>query len=174
MEEIAQDEYREMEFILYNCRNLDKVIDTMKDSYYDNIKVTSNSWYRSLQEEGNTLEDQVAKVLDNTSIIRLQKWNKIIQDYFIELKKQNIDAYNFVIDRYVNKINSRAILIKLNGNKSKFKELKEDSLKLLFSFAVNQGLFSSKVIAQKGEVMRKCKVITIANQKGGVGKQQQL
>ena len=124
MEEIAQDEYREMEFILYNCRNLDKVIDTMKDSYYDNIKVTSNSWYRSLQEEGNTLEDQVAKVLDNTSIIRLQKWNKIIQDYFIELKKQNIDAYNFVIDRYVNKINSRAILIKLNGNKSKFKELK--------------------------------------------------
>ena len=40
MEEIAQDEYREMEFILYNCRNLDKVIDTMKDSYYDNIKVT--------------------------------------------------------------------------------------------------------------------------------------
>jgi len=147
MEEIAQDEYREMEFILYNCRNLDKVIDTMKDSYYDNIKVTSNSWYRSLQEEGNTLEDQVAKVLDNTSIIRLQKWNKIIQDYFIELKKQNIDAYNFVIDRYVNKINSRAILIKLNGNKSKFKELKEDSLKLLFSFAVNQGLFSSKVIA---------------------------
>ena len=94
MEEIAQDEYREMEFILYNCRNLDKVIDTMKDSYYDNIKVTSNSWYRSLQEEGNTLEDQVAKVLDNTSIIRLQKWNKIIQDYFIELKKQNIDAYN--------------------------------------------------------------------------------
>lgn len=147
MEEIAQDEYREMEFILYNCRNLDKVIDTMKDSYYDNIKVTSNSWYRSLQEEGNTLEDQVAKVLDNTSIIRLQKWNKIIQDYFIELKKQNIDAYNFVIDRYANKINSRAILIKLNGNKSKFKELKEDSLKLLFSFAVNQGLFSSKVIA---------------------------
>lgn len=147
MEEIAQDEYREMEFILYNCRNLDKVIDTMKDSYYDNIKVTSNSWYRSLQEEGNTLEDQVAKVLDNTSIIRLQKWNKIIQDYFIELKKQNIDAYNFVIDRYVNKINNRAILIKLNGNKSKFRELKEDSLKLLFSFAVNQGLFSSKVIA---------------------------
>lgn len=147
MEEIAQDEYREMEFILYNCRNLDKVIDTMKDSYYDNIKVTSNSWYRSLQEEGNTLEDQVAKVLDNTSIIRLQKWNKIIQDYFIELKKQNIDAYNFVIDRYVNKINSRAILIKLNGNKSKFKELKEESLKLLFSFAVNQELFSSRVIA---------------------------
>ena len=147
MEEIAQDEYREMEFILYNCRNLDKVIDTMKDSYYDNIKVTSNSWYRSLQEEGNTLEDQVAKVLDNTSIIRLQKWNKIIQDYFIELKKQNIDAYNFVIDRYVNKINSRAILIKLNGDRSKFRELKEDSLKLLFSFAVNQGLFSSNVIA---------------------------
>ena len=147
MEEIAQDEYREMEFILYNCRNLDKVIDTMKDSYYDNIKVTSNSWYKSLQEEGNTLEDQVAKVLDNTSIIRLQKWNKIIQDYFIELKKQNIDAYNFVIDRYVNKINGRAILIKLNGDRSKFRELKEDSLKLLFSFAVNQGLFSSKVIA---------------------------
>ena len=147
MEEIAQDEYREMEFILYNCRNLDKVIDTMKDSYYDNIKVTSNSWYRSLQEEGNTLEDQVAKALDNTSVIRLQKWNKIIQDYFIELKKQNIDAYNFVIDRYVNKINSRAILIKLNGNKSKFKELKEESLKLLFSFAVNQELFSSRVIA---------------------------
>ena len=147
MEEITSDEYREMEYILYHCRNLDKVINSMKDYYYDNIGVTSNSWYKSLQGEGNTLEDQVAKVLDNTSIIRLQKWNKIIQDYFIELKKQNIDAYNFVIDRYVNKINSRAILIKLNGNKSKFKELKEDSLKLLFSFAVNQGLFSSKVIA---------------------------
>ena len=147
MEEITSDEYREMEYILYHCRNLDKVINSMKDYYYDNIGVTSNSWYKSLQGEGNTLEDQVAKALDNTSIIRLQKWNKIIQDYFIELKKQNIDAYNFVIDRYVNKINSRAILIKLNGNKSKFKELKEDSLKLLFSFAVNQGLFSSKVIA---------------------------
>ena len=147
MEEIAQDEYREMEFILYNCRNLDKVIDTMKDSYYDNIKVTSNSWYRSLQEEGNTLEDQVAKVLDNTSIIRLQKWNKIIQDYFIELKKQNIDAYHFVIDRYVDKLDYRIILIKLDGNRSKFRELKEESLKLLFSFAVNQELFSSRVIA---------------------------
>ena len=147
MEEIAQDEYREMEFILYNCRNLDKVIDTMKDSYYDNIKVTSNSWYRSLQEEGNTLEDQVAKALDNTSVIRLQKWNKIIQDYFIELKKQNIDAYHFVIDRYVDKLDYRIILIKLDGNRSKFRELKEESLKLLFSFAVNQELFSSRVIA---------------------------
>ena len=147
MEEIAQDEYREMEFILYNCRNLDKVIDTMKDSYYDNIKVTSNSWYRSLQEEGNTLEDQVAKALDNTSVIRLQKWNKIIQDYFIELKKQSIDAYHFVIDRYVDKLDYRIILIKLDGNRSKFRELKEESLKLLFSFAVNQELFSSRVIA---------------------------
>ena len=147
MEEIAQDEYREMEFILYNCRNLDKVIDTMKDSYYDNIKVTSNSWYRSLQEEGNTLEDQVAKALDNTSVIRLQKWNKIIQDYFIELKKQSMDAYHFVIDRYVDKLDYRIILIKLDGNRSKFRELKEESLKLLFSFAVNQGLFSSRVIA---------------------------
>lgn len=140
MEEIAQDEYREMEFILYNCRNLDKVIDTMKDSYYDNIKVTSNSWYRSLQEEGNTLEDQVAKVLDNTSIIRLQKWNKIIQDYFIELKKQNIDAYLFVIDRYVDKLDYRIILIKLDGNRSKFRELKEESLKLLFSFCRKSGI----------------------------------
>ena len=147
MEEIAQDEYREMEFILYNCRNLDKVIDTMKDSYYDNIKVTSNSWYRSLQEEGNTLEDQVAKALDNTSVIRLQKWNKIIQDYFIELKKQSMDAYHFVIDRYVDKLDYRIILIKLDGNRSKFRELKEESLKLLFSFAVNQELFSSIVIA---------------------------
>ena len=147
MEEIAQDEYREMEFILYNCRNLDKVIDTMKDSYYDNIKVTSNSWYRSLQEEGNTLEDQVAKALDNTSVIRLQKWNKIIQDYFIELKKQSMDAYHFVIDRYVDKLDYRIILIKLDGNRSKFRELKEESLKLLFSFAVNQELFSSRVIA---------------------------
>jgi len=147
MEEIAQDEYREMEFILYNCRNLDKVIDTMKDSYYDNIKVTSNSWYRSLQEEGNTLEDQVAKALDNTSVIRLQKWNKIIQDYFIELKKQSIDAYHFVIDRYVDKLDYRIILVKLDGNRSKFRDLKEESLKLLFSFAVNQGLFSSRVIA---------------------------
>lgn len=147
MEEIAQDEYREMEFILYNCRNLDKVIDTMKDSYYDNIKVTSNSWYRSLQEEGNTLEDQVAKALDNTSVIRLQKWNKIIQDYFIELKKQSIDAYHFVIDRYVDKLDYRIILVKLDGNRSKFRDLKEESLKLLFSFAVNQELFSSRVIA---------------------------
>ena len=147
MEEIAQDEYREMEFILYNCRNLDKVIDTMKDSYYDNIKVTSNSWYRSLQEEGNTLEDQVAKALDNTSVIRLQKWNKIIQDYFIELKKQSMDAYHFVIDRYVDKLDYRIILVKLDGNRSKFRDLKEESLKLLFSFAVNQELFSSRVIA---------------------------
>lgn len=147
MEEITSDEYREMEYILYHCRNLDKVINSMKDYYYDNIGVTSNSWYKSLQGEGNTLEDQVAKALDNTSVIRLQKWNKIIQDYFIELKKQSMDAYHFVIDRYVDKLDYRIILIKLDGNISEFRELKEESLKLLFSFAVNQELFSSRVIA---------------------------
>ena len=120
---------------------------TLSKINYNNIGVTSNSWYKSLQGEGNTLEDQVAKALDNTSVIRLQKWNKIIQDYFIELKKQSMDAYHFVIDRYVDKLDYRIILIKLDGNRSKFRELKEESLKLLFSFAVNQELFSSRVIA---------------------------
>ena len=28
MEEITSDEYREMEYILYHCRNLDKVINS--------------------------------------------------------------------------------------------------------------------------------------------------
>ena len=54
---------------------------------------------------------------------------------------------DFVIDRYVDKLDYRIILIKLDGNRSKFRELKEESLKLLFSFAVNQELFSSRVIA---------------------------
>ena len=58
-----------------------------------------------------------------------------------------MDAYHFVIDRYVDKLDYRIILIKLDGNRSKFRELKEESLKLLFSFAVNQELFSSRVIA---------------------------
>ena len=44
MEEITSDEYREMEYILYHCRNLDKVINSMKDYYYDNIGVTVNNF----------------------------------------------------------------------------------------------------------------------------------
>ena len=68
---------KEISFMMYNFRNINKLIENRKDELIDTINVTNRAWIKSLKQEGNTIEDIIAKFDDDRKILRLKKWQSL-------------------------------------------------------------------------------------------------
>ena len=51
-------------FYLYNYENIDDLIEQRKNEIIDTVNVSSVAWIKSKQGNGNTLEDQVIKLIE--------------------------------------------------------------------------------------------------------------
>ena len=55
-------------FYLYNYNNIDNLIEKRKTDIIEKTNISSIAWRKSKQGNGNTLEDQVIKIIEDPVI----------------------------------------------------------------------------------------------------------
>lgn len=91
--------YKKTEYYLYNYKNIDKIIDEIRENIIDSINVST---YSHLIGK-NSLEEQAIKLADNKKIYNLKKIKVIIGHYLKIFKERNPKRYKFIKMKYFEK-----------------------------------------------------------------------
>lgn len=87
-------------FYLYNYENIDDLIEQRKNEIIDTVNVSSIAWIKSKQGNGNTLEDQVIKLIEDPLILEYKRWQSLIKKELDLIKNTDLDTFNIVNSRF--------------------------------------------------------------------------
>lgn len=115
-------------FYLYNYENIDELIEQRKTEIIDTVNISSVAWIKSKQGNGNTLEDQVIKLIEDPLILEYKRWQVFIKRILVFLSLYKPIFYKYMLLKYIQKKDNEEIaeVLKLD-----FKHLKILKLKLL-------------------------------------------
>ena len=115
-------------FYLYNYENIDDLIEQRKNEIIDTVNVSSVAWIKSKQGNGNTLEDQVIKLIEDPLILEYKRWQVFIKRMLVFLSLYKPILYKYVLLKFMQKKENDKIskVLKLD-----FKHLKFLKVKLL-------------------------------------------
>ena len=138
---------KEISFMMYNFRNINKLIENRKDELIDTINVTNRAWIKSLKQEGNTIEDIIAKFDDDRKILRLKKWQSFLISFFNILKKfERPLYYQFIELKYIKKLDNKEIMEQLKLNEVALKNLEIQVKWIAYRYAIKEELFKEEVL----------------------------
>ena len=115
-------------FYLYNYENIDDLIEQRKNEIIDTVNISSIAWIKSKQGNGNTLEDQVIKLIDDPLILEYKRWQVFIKRILVFLSLYKPIIYKYVKLKFIEKLENDEIMEALNLD---FKQLKILKVKLL-------------------------------------------
>lgn len=124
-------------FYLYNYENIDDLIEQRKNEIIDTVNVSSVAWIKSKQGNGNTLEDQVIKLIEDPLILEYKRWQVFIKRMLVFLSLYKPTFYKYVFLKFMQKKENDEISKALNLD---FKHLKILKVKLLELFYKNAKL----------------------------------
>lgn len=124
-------------FYLYNYENIDDLIEQRKNEIIDTVNVSSIAWIKSKQGNGNTLEDQVIKLIEDPLILEYKRWQVFIKRMLVFLSLYKPTFYKYVFLKFMQKKENDEISKALNLD---FKHLKILKVKLLELFYKNAKL----------------------------------
>ena len=115
-------------FYLYNYENIDDLIEQRKNEIIDTVNVSSIAWIKSKQSNGNTLEDQVIKLIEDPLILEYKRWQVFVKRMLVFLSLYKPTFYKYVFLKFMQKKENDKISKAL---KLDFKHLKFLKVKLL-------------------------------------------
>lgn len=124
-------------FYLYNYENIDDLIEQRKNEIIDTVNVSSIAWIKSKQGNGNTLEDQVIKLIEDPLILEYKRWQVFLKRMLVFLSLYKPTFYKYVFLKFMQKKENDEISKALNLD---FKHLKILKVKLLELFYKNAKL----------------------------------
>ena len=124
-------------FYLYNYENIDDLIEQRKNEIIDTVNVSSVAWIKSKQGNGNTLEDQVIKLIEDPLIREYKRWQVFVKRMLVFLSLYKPTFYKYVFLKFMQKKENDEISKALNLD---FKHLKILKVKLLELFYKNAKL----------------------------------
>lgn len=124
-------------FYLYNYENIDDLIEQRKNEIIDTVNVSSIAWIKSKQGNGNTLEDQVIKLIEDPLIREYKRWQVFVKRMLVFLSLYKPTFYKYVFLKFMQKKENDEISKALNLD---FKHLKILKAKLLELFYKNAKL----------------------------------
>ncbi len=74
---------KKISFYLYNYNNIDDLISERRTNIIDAIDVTNRAWLKSKTSKGNTLEDQIIKLNNDSLILEYKRWQVLIKRYLL-------------------------------------------------------------------------------------------
>ena len=110
-------------FYLYNYENIDDLIEQRKNEIIDTVNVSSVAWIKSKQGNGNTLEDQVIKLIEDPLILEYKRWQVFIKRMLVFLSLYKPILYKYVLLKFMQKKENDTISKALKFLKVKLLEL---------------------------------------------------
>lgn len=108
-----------------------------KNEIIDTVNVSSIAWIKSKQGNGNTLEDQVIKLIEDPLIREYKRWQVFVKRMLVFLSLYKPTFYKYVFLKFMQKKENDEISKALNLD---FKHLKILKVKLLELFYKNAKL----------------------------------
>ena len=97
---------RKIKFYLHNYYNIDKLIEERKECIIESISPTSRTWLMN----GNTLENQTIKLIEDWKIIEYKRWQVFLKEILVFLCNKNFLLYNIAVLYYMENENLEYIL----------------------------------------------------------------
>lgn len=121
-EYFPKDVRKEINFMLFNYKRLDKLIEKRKYELINKIDISSAGWYKSKScLYSNTLEDVVLNFDEDESINKLSNWKIFLDKYINELFNNKNEIFYKVINlKYIEKKDLMSILNELEISLEEF------------------------------------------------------
>lgn len=123
---MTEQEYKEIEFYLYNYHKINNLIREREIDLIDSINVSNNAWIKSINETSNTIEDQAIKIIDDGLIKEYKKWQVFLKKILVFLCEKKPIYYKYLKLKYfLNKDDLEIVrLMKIDSKKVKFLKAK--------------------------------------------------
>ena len=123
---MTEQEYKEIEFYLYNYHKINNLIREREIDLIDSINVSNNAWIKSINQTSNTIEDQAIKIIDDGLIKEYKKWQVFLKKILVFLCEKKPIYYKYLKLKYfLNKDDLEIVrLMKIDSKKIKFLKAK--------------------------------------------------
>ena len=132
--------YNKIQKYLYNYKNIDKTIESIKFDMLDYNHFGYNNWLKSISNNAKTLEDKIIDIDNNRVILKLRKWKKLISDVLENYKKTDNIKYQYICLKYFDNNSWEEIQSKLKLNRKKQKDMQVEILQHIFLLAIRNNL----------------------------------
>ncbi len=132
--------YNKIQKYLYNYKNIDKTIESIKFDMLDYNHLGYNNWLKAISNNGKTLEDKILDIDNNRIILKLRKWKKLISDVLENYKKTDNIKYQYICLKYFDDKSIEEIQSKLKLNKKEQKDMQVEILQHIFLLAIRNNL----------------------------------
>ena len=106
-----------------------------KNEIIDTVNVSSIAWIKSKQGNGNTLEDQVIKLIEDPLILEYKRWQVFVKRMLVFLSLYKPTFYKYVFLKFMQKKENDEISKVLNLDFKHLKILKVKLLELIYKNA---------------------------------------
>lgn len=136
--------FKKIEYYLYTYNDIDTQINELKEKMI-NYEYNQN-YGRWIKNKSSSLEDFIIRN-DNLKevIITKCKWKKIIIRVLNKYKKEDKLKYEFINLKYFNKENKFNIKEKLNLSFEEQKNMQNEILQYIYSFAIQNGMLKEAI-----------------------------
>ena len=122
---------RKIKFYLHNYYNIDKLTEERKECIIESISPTSRTWLMN----GNTLENQTIKLIEDWKIIEYKRWQVFLKEILVFLCNKNFLLYNIAVLYYMENENLEYILKTLKIDLKDFILLDKKLISLIYKNA---------------------------------------
>ena len=82
---MTEQEYKKIEFYLYNYHKINRLIRDREIDLIDSINVSNNAWIKLINETSNTMEDKEIKIIDDNLIKEYKEWQVFLKKILVFL-----------------------------------------------------------------------------------------
>ena len=130
-----KNDYKKIEYYLYNYSNIDKLIDEIKDGLINSVNVSGSAWRKGITVCNNTLENQVIKIIENKKILEFKRWQVLIKKVLVFLLQKYPKYYDFITQKYFQKKSKDEIERTLKFDFKKQKIIKDKLIEFVYKNA---------------------------------------
>ena len=136
--------FKKIEYYLYTYNDIDTQINELKEKMI-NYEYNQN-YGRWIKNKSSSLEDFIIRNDNLKEVISTKcKWKKIITRVLNKYKKEDKLKYEFINLKYFNKENKFNIKEKLNLSFEEQKNMQNEILQYIYSFAIQNGMLKEAI-----------------------------
>lgn len=141
-EDIPRVVSNEINFMLYNYENIEKLIEERKIEMIEFINLSYSNWSKAkTQIISYTVDDLIENFETDKTIIKLSRWKKFLNEYIKHLLREKDKIFYLVLDlKYLKKYNQDLILDNLNLSKKELNYIDMNIKKDIYINASSLGL----------------------------------